>query len=245
MMAETELLFLSDTFQFEAWTRILSKGEDNDGHYIVTGGTVFYPGGGGQEPDKGFIEKENSSRFPVMKASMKGHEIRHYYEEDENSFEEGEKVWIRIDKAHRIQNAKLHTAGHLLASVVYEELKWPLTPLKGFHYQQGAYIEFDPAEDMTAIDEKALSEAIDKDIQKQLPITISLVSKDSELFKLAFKPKGFIVPEDKALRLVKIGGYLAYPCSGTHLHHTGELNFFRIKHIKHKKGKLRISYEVG
>lgn len=245
MMAETELLFLSDTFRFEVSTRVLFKGEDNDGHYVVTGDTVFYPGGGGQEPDKGFIEKENGSDFPVLKASMRGQEVRHYYEGDENGFEEEEKVVIRIDEAHRIQNAKLHTAGHLLASVVYEKLKWPLIPLKGFHYQQGAYIEFDPSEDMTAVDEEALNEAVDKDIQSQLPITISLVSKDSDLFKRAFKPKGFIVPEDKPLRLVKIGGYLAYPCGGTHLHHTGELNFFRMKYLKHKKGKLRISYEVG
>lgn len=244
-MTETELLFLSDTFQFEVATQILFTGEDSDGHYIVTSDTIFYPGGGGQEPDKGFIEKENGSDFPIIMASLKGREIRHYYEDDKCSFEEEEKVVIRIDKAHRIQNAKLHTAGHLLASVVYEGLKWPLTPLKGFHYQQGAYIEFDPAEDLAEIDEKVLTDTIEKDIQRQLLVTAQLVSKDSDLFRAAFKSPGFIVPEDKTLRIVRIGGYLAYPCGGTHLHHTGELHFFRIKHIKHKKGKLRISYEVA
>lgn len=245
MMENTELLFLSDTFQFEVTTKISHTDEDDDGHYLVAESTLFYPGGGGQEPDKGFIEKENGERFPIIKASLKGGDIRHYYEHEESCFQDGERVMIKIDKEHRIQNARLHTAGHLLASVVYEELKWPLIPLKGFHYQQGAYVEFDPKEELTDVDEKALNNVVDATIQKRLPVTTYLVAKESDLFKSAFKPVGFIIPEDKPLRLVKIGDYLAYPCGGTHLHHTGELNFFKIKHIKHKKGKLRISYEVG
>lgn len=244
-MANTELLFLSDTFQFEVPAQISFKGEDSAGHYLVTDRTIFYPGGGGQEPDKGLIEKENGNSLPVIKVTRAGHEIRHYYEGDGDSFEEGENINLRIDEAFRLQNAKLHTGGHLLASVVYEELKWPFIPVKGFHYQQGAYIEFNPKEEIVEIDEKVLSNAINDSIQKQLPVTTCIVSSDSILFKQAFKPEGFIVPEDQALRLVKIGGYLASPCGGTHLHHTGELNFFRIKHIKHKKRRVRISYEVG
>lgn len=244
-MASTELLFLSDTFQFETPAQLSFVGHDDDGHYLVTDKTIFYPGGGGQEPDKGMIIKEDGTEFPVVKATLNNHQVRHYIECEDNSFQQGELIGIKIDKAHRIQNAKLHTGGHLLASVVYEELKWPMTPVKGFHYQQGAYIEFDPAEEIIGIDEKELNGAVDECIQKQLPVTINVVTKDSSLFKQAFKPAGFIAPEGKPLRLVKIQGYLSYPCGGTHLHHTGELNFFKIKHIRHKKGKVRISYEVG
>lgn len=243
-MAQTTLLYLSDTFQFEVDTTVTVSGEDDDGPYVVTDATVFYPGGGGQEPDKGEIITLKNTAIPIMKAALINGEVHHYHGGE--ALQTGDKITIRIDSEHRLQNAKLHTGGHLLSSVVYEKLELPFRPVKGFHYQQGAYIEFDPQqEDTPEIDPEKLSQILTEDIAKELPVKVTFVTSDNTLFQQAFKPEGFIIPENKPLRLVRISPYLAYPCGGTHLHNTGELNFMSIKHVKHKKGRIRISYQTG
>lgn len=243
-MAQTTLLYLSDTFRFEVETTVTVSAEDDEGPYIVTDATVFYPGGGGQEPDKGEIIKSNKSAIPILKAILIKGEIRHYHNKAE--LQTGDKITIRIDSEHRLQNARLHTGGHLLSSVVFEKLKLPLRPVKGFHYQQGAYIEFDPTEEEAPeIEPEKLHEALAEDIARELPVIAAVAASNDPLFQAAFKPEGFILPKEKPLRLVKISPYLAYPCGGTHLHHTGELNFMSIKHVKHKKGRIRISYQTG
>jgi alanyl-tRNA synthetase len=241
-MADTALLFLSDTFQFEVDCAITATGEDDSGPYVVTSATVFYPGGGGQEPDKGHILTGDGIRHPILKAAFVDHHMRHYVSE---ALPAAGTVSIRIDREHRLQNARLHTGGHLLSAVVHEKLKWPFMPVKGFHYQQGAYVEFAPTEDMPEVNPDELKFALAGDITKKLPVSTVLVSKQDPLFERAFKPEGFIAPAGRPLRLVSITPYLAYPCGGTHLHHTGELSWLNIKHIKHKKGNIRISYEVG
>lgn len=238
----TQLQFLSDTFQFEIETSITGSGEDDDGPYVVTGSTIFYPGGGGQEPDKGFIITPLGEEIPILKARIKHQAVRHYL--PERLTEKG-PVTIRIDPEYRVQNARLHTGGHLLSAIVFEKLHWPLKPVKGFHYQQGAYVEFEPEEEMSEIPESVLNEALAEDITKKLPVSTCLVSADDPAFQQAFKPENFVPPAGKPLRLVQINSYLALPCGGTHLHDTGEINRLKIKYIKHKKGNIRISYEAG
>lgn len=243
-MAQTTLLYLADTFQFDTETTITASGEDDDGPYVVTDATVFYPGGGGQEPDKGHILRQDGSAIVVSKAILKKGTMHHYLAE--HDLQTGDQVRITIDSEYRLQNAKLHTGGHLLSAVIYEQLGLPLVPVKGFHYQQGAYVEFAPQdENMPAVDPDELHRAVQKDIAGQLPVTATIVSTGDAAYAEAFKPEDFVPPEDKPLRLVRIGAYRPIPCGGTHLRHTGELKSLAVKHIKHKKGNIRISYHAG
>lgn len=243
-MAQTALLFLSDTFLFEADTLVTSSAGDDDGPYVVTAATIFYPGGGGQEPDKGNLITANGTVIPIVKAVLRNGKMYHYLEHHE--IQTGDRVTLRIDAEHRLQNARLHTGGHLLSAVVYEKLKLPLLPLKGFHYQQGAYVEFDPLEENPPeADATELQEALAEDIAGQLPVKTANVPETDPAYLRALKPEDFTPPEDRPVRLVTIGNYLPLPCGGTHLHHTGELNFITIKSIKHKKGNIRISYKTG
>jgi alanyl-tRNA synthetase len=220
---------------------VTSCGEDDGGPYVVTGATVFYPGGGGQEPDKGMIIHQ-AADYPVLKAVLHGGQMRHYIG---GKIATGQQVTIRVDAEHRMQNARLHTAGHLLSSVVHEKLQWPLLPVKGFHYQQGAYVEFERAEPEGAFCLERLQEALSEEISRDLAVSAAFVAADEDAFEQAVKPQGFLAPAGRPLRIVRIDPYRAYPCGGTHLVHTGQLQWIRITHLRHKKGNIRISYEAG
>ncbi len=238
----TQLQFLSNSFQFETDATITGSGEDDDGPYVVTDHTIFYPGGGGQEPDKGIIINESGVSFSVLKAKRKNSEVRHYLSEE---LPLDTVVKMAIDRDYRLQNTRLHTAGHLLASVVYEKLGWPLQPVKGFHYQKGAYVEFEPEKEMDEIPETALYQAVMEDIRSKLPVASTIAVPEAVDSASVFVPEGFSLPQGEPLRLVSIEGYNSVPCGGTHLHHTGEIKNFSIKQIRHKKGRIRISYRAG
>jgi len=44
---ETLLLYLSNTYQFEGKSKLLSHGCDAKGPYVILSETIFYPQGGG------------------------------------------------------------------------------------------------------------------------------------------------------------------------------------------------------
>jgi len=243
MSNHTALLFYSDSFLFDTDTVVIESEEDDLGPYVATQATVFYPGGGGQEPDKGVLVTPDDETHPILQAIWTGGEMRHY---TDTLLGRKDAVRIQIDAEHRHRNEKLHTGGHLLASLVFEKLQWPLRPVKGFHYQQGAYVEFEPTAQGPEPDTILLDQALTEAIRQQLPVeSFTVTTPEDPRYRAAFKPEGFIPPENQPLRLVKIGSYMACPCGGTHLHHTGELSWLRVRHIKHKKGRIRISYEAG
>lgn len=242
-MMNTQLQFLTDSFQFETDATVTGSGEDDDGPYVVTSQSIFYPGGGGQEPDKGLIINDSGSSFPILKAKRRHAELRHYLSETPAI---DSRVKIIIDRAYRLQNTCLHTAGHLLASVVYEKMGLPLQPVKGFHYQKGAYIEFEPEKEMDEFPEAEIYQAVMEDIAAGLPVSTAISSPAAINDPSVFVPEGFSLPEGQSsLRLVTIEGYKSVPCGGTHLHHIGEIGRFSIKQIRHKKGRIRISYRAG
>lgn len=51
--------------------------------------------------------------------------------------------------------------------------------------------------------------------------------------------------EPHAPRMVRIGSYPAQACGGTHVARVGEIRGIRIKSLKSKAGKLRVSYDVA
>ncbi len=241
-MTGMQLQFLSDTFQFETEATVTGSGEDDDGSYVVTNQTVFYPGGGGQEPDKGLITNGAGTPFPIKKGKVKNGEPCHYID---MLLPVNSAVKITIDRGYRLQNARLHTAGHLLSSVISEKLHWPLRPVKGFHYQKGAYMEFEPDDEIDEIPEETLHRAMEDDIKNCLPVSTAFVDVEDLNAPSVFVPEGFAPSKNRGLRLVTIKGYRSIPCGGTHLHHTGEIGSFAIKQIRHKKGRVRISYRAG
>lgn len=238
----TQLQFLSDTFQFETEATVTGSGDDDDGPYVVTNQTVFYPGGGGQEPDKGLVTNEEGMIFPILKAKLRKDELRHYLPE---KLPVDSVVKIAIDRDYRLQNTRLHTAGHLLASVVFERLDWPLRPVKGFHYQKGAYVEFEPEEEVEDLPETALEFVMRDEIVSNRQVMAETAAVSALQRPDVLVPDGFVLHEGQSLRLITIEGYKAVPCRGTHLHHTGEIGSFSVKQIRHKKGRIRISYRAG
>ncbi len=236
----TEALYFHDTFLFQSHARVSSLIRNETGTAIVLDRTIFYPQGGGQPTDTGTISSD-TAEFQVSKALYREDgAIAHYGTFLKGGMETGDEVTLSIDEHRRLLNAKNHTAGHLLTFAA-EKIFPELIGMKGYHFPDGPYVEFEGtlAETKKAGAAGYIEQAVRKMIEQALPIEVRLVNA-GELARLCrnILPN---TPRSDSVRAMIVGG-AALACGGTHLANTKEVGSFSIRKIKEEKGRTKIGY---
>lgn len=234
----TLLRYLSDGSLFQASAHVVSVKTCADGRIdVVLDETIFYPQGGGQPADNGTIDA-SSGRFSVSDVRLDQDGIVHHFGSFEHgSFGPGQDVTLLLDAERRVRNSKVHSAGHLIDCVV-TQMALPLKPGKGYHFPEGAYVEYEGALDATPELIAELQENINALIKKDIPVRACMVSEHEA------REQGLHVPAGKSGRLVAFEGFAPCGCGGTHVKRVGEIGAIVIRKIKSKAGNVRISYDV-
>lgn len=240
----TNKLFLENTFLYAILVNVISINEDQFGFYFVTDKTIFYPQGGGQPNDFGWIS-DGKMEVKIIKAKYGENGIvKHYTETLLLSSMLDKEVAMHIDSRTRKLNSAYHTAGHWLSQIISENLQLELFPVKGHHFTGEAYVEFEGNENL--IKEDTLDNiklAMRIDLQTNPKIVAQEVSIDNPLMKKALLPKNFAPLTDRPLRLVTIEGYKPVPCGGTHFEKLRSIKSINPTKIYKKGKRIRLSYE--
>lgn len=237
----TILSYFNDTYQFNDTTTLTCCNSDEKGHYLLLNKTLFYPQGGGQPSDSGYI-KFGDKIVPIQSVKRVADEIRHYTDNDYSDFQ-GQSGTVYIDPDKRLLHAKLHTAGHLLSNIV--ESIYPMCHgVKGHHYPELSYVEFE----ITGGSLGEFSQVkIDEMILKYIEENHVVVTDELTPEKLQQSPPKFTVnmqDSDQAVRIIRIGDFPFSPCGGTHVKNIAELVGLKVTKIKIKNNILRISYQL-
>ncbi|MCJ7571166.1 MAG: alanyl-tRNA editing protein [Candidatus Thermoplasmatota archaeon] len=204
----------------------------NKDDYIILDKTAFYPMGGGQSSDTGFIEWDNK-KSEVLQVIKKGNAIKHIIKGEKPSVEI--QVHATIDWDIRYKHMKMHTAQHIISGIVFDDYK-ARTVGNQIHADYSR-VDFHPVK----FSEKDLEDIVKKFneiVSMNLPVNIyeeeriSLEKRvDTQRSNLDLLPK-FI----SKLRIVEIQGFDICPCAGTHVKNTSEIP--HIKEIRREtKGK--------
>ncbi|TDQ78197.1 alanyl-tRNA editing protein [Sphingobacterium yanglingense] len=236
---ETHLIYYHSPKTTLNQTQILDYGTDDNGFFIIPQESCYFPGGGGQESDTAEITIGNTT-IPIIKGAFHSNSLKIYI--DRQEIEDNAIITLKIDPIKRAVNSQLHTAGHLITSIIYEELKLNLTPIKGSHYPSNSAIEFDTANTVQNIDIEDINSILDTFIRQKIPIHSKIVSTASSEYKDSFRTSHFTPQADTSIRLVKIGNYLNYACGGTHATDTAELHGIRVLKVNTKKNILKVKY---
>ncbi|MBS0656264.1 MAG: hypothetical protein JSR46_10840 [Verrucomicrobia bacterium] len=218
----TKIGYFEDSYKFSASCHILASSQDEHGSYLTLTETIFYPQGGGQPSDKGSVAVEGTQAF-IHAVRWAGDEVRHYTDREYPHLV-GREVQALVDEERRVQNSRLHTAGHLLAHIV-EMLCPSWRAHKGHHYPDGAYVEFVcECSNAPGIDLAQVNTALARAVAEDLPI--------------------FIQNDNPSHRLVAIGSYQPQRCGGTHVKSLKELAGFSATKQKQKGSQLKIGYSI-
>jgi len=227
----TELLFRADAYLREA--EAVVTGHTAEGG-ILLDRTVFYPTGGGQPGDSGWLAWGGTTVPIATAVKAEGGQVALVMAEPMALPPVGTVVTQRLDWERRHRHMRVHTALHLLSVVI------PLPVTGGQIGAERGRLDFDmpdPPEDVAAIEEK-----LNALIALDLTVSDTWIS-DAELAANPGLVKTMSVQPPVGqgrVRLVRIGtaGHQVdlQPCGGTHVARTAEIGHVSIGKIE-KKGR--------
>lgn len=240
----TDLLYMED-FDVETCSSVIKSIAQTDESRvdIELDKTCFYPRGGGQDWDTGFITKGDSV-FKVEEVRLDENGIVHHVgtlEGEELSI--GDTVECRVDHDRRSINTRLHSAGHIIDMAI-DSIGLDWLAVKGQHYPHLSAVEYEgtwnpeQAEEVRKNIEQTANEIVAKGADnslKFLPI--------EEMHKVVRHVPANI-PKNKPARVVMYGESFGIPCGGTHVKNLSQIGKLQVPKLKEKKGVIRASYTV-
>jgi len=232
----TEALYHTDAYLKEFDATVVAV----DGNQVALDRTAFYPGGGGQPNDIGWLSAGDQT-WTVTKVGKQGAVIWH--ELDREAPAVGTRVQGKIDWDRRYQLMRTHTAMHILCGVIFRDYGASVTggnmePLKG-------RMDFE-FETMRQEFVKQIEEKINVEIAKARPTRVKILPRD-EAFRIPdlIRTKINLLPEGIAeIRTIEIEGLDLQADGGTHVANTSEVGHIRVTDYK-SKGKINKRIEVA
>ncbi|MFB6174958.1 MAG: alanine--tRNA ligase [Candidatus Nanohalobium sp.] len=236
---ETEKLYYRDQKLQRCEAEVIAVRED----WIVLDRTVFYPEGGGQEPDHGTLEKDGKL-FDVVDVQKQQDIVLH--KAASHDLKVGDSVEARIDGDRRKQLMQHHSSTHMVNGATRKHLGehiWQAgahkTQEKGrldvTHYEKISREKLDEIE-------ASVRDMID---QNRTIITEELPKSEAEQ-RYGFRIYQGGAPPGNMVRLIKIEDIDVEACGGTHLSSTGEAGEFYITGSKRiQDGVIRLEYKAG
>ncbi|MFC7166403.1 alanyl-tRNA editing protein [Halospeciosus flavus] len=217
-MTDTTQLYLEDSElrSFEATVEAVS------GDRVVLDRTAFYPEGGGQPADHGWLYGPEGRDWRVTDV-QKGAEIFHHVEGEPP--EAGTTLTAELDWDRRHAHMRYHTAQHLLSAVLLEEFDAETTGNQLYEDRARldcAYPRFED-DDLDRIEER-----VNEYVERSIPVDWYTLDReeaeeqlDPERTRLELLPDSIT-----EVRLVEITGVDRTACAGTHVSNTEEVGEF-------------------
>jgi len=220
----TEPLFQQDAYLKECTASVLEEGADG----VVLDRTVFYPLGGGQPGDTGWLQAADGRRWRVVDTRKgEGGRILHKLEEGAGSPAAGEAVTAAVDWERRYAHMRMHTALHLLGSV----LRYGVTG--GQIGAERSRLDFDT---QAEIDKEAVTAAVNALVAEGRPVCSSWIT-DEELDRQPDLVRTLSVQPPRGagrVRLLAVRGVDLQPCGGTHVASTAEIGPLVVTKVESK-----------
>jgi misacylated tRNA(Ala) deacylase len=185
---------------------------------VVLADTIFYPQGGGQPCDLGFL-KQGDHIFPVIGVRKLDGMIVH--ELSLSGLAVGDSVVAHIDWERRYALMRAHTASHAIAAVFHTDFGAKITGNQ--LATDGIRMDFDVELFDRAMLESSIAK-VNSFLAQDLPVSISFMPRDEALRDPAMvKLAGALPPAVAILRIVSIGHVDRQADGGTHVHKTSEI----------------------
>ena len=220
----TDLRYLPDADGVTEFEATVTETTDD---YVVLDGTYFYPGGGGQPPDRGELSWDGG-RASVVDAEKNHGDVRHHVADVEGALPApGAAITGRIDADRRDRLRRTHTAQHVVSRVVLDE--YGAATVGNRVSVDGARIDFDPADfddDDLATIERLTNRVLDRDLPVEKAERPRAAVEDAVP---AGRTQLDLIPAHvDPLRVVAIDDFDLCPCGGTHVDRLGEVGTVRL-----------------
>ncbi len=221
--------YYQDAYLSELTTAIREFRKDDRGIWYVFDDTIFYPRGGGQNSDTGFI---NGCRVSdVRKTSDK---VWHLLDKQIVN-----PVQMRLDWESRYANMQQHTGQHIISSVCAKQFDWQTVSVHLGRTETLIELE------CGTIDENSLQqvENYSNELVRSAEPVSAIFVKREELQKYNLRRE--IKVTDEMVRLISIGEADITGCGGTHVKNTAEVGIIKLIDYEKIRNHIRLKALVG
>ena len=187
--------------------------------------TAFFPEGGGQAGDSGFLED-----VEIFDTHEKQGIVWHYAKAP---LDPGAQVLGRIDWDKRFSRMQQHSGEHIVSGLVHARFGYDNV---GFHLgEQEVTLDFNgniTKEELVEIELEA-----NKAVFANLPVQISFPSRE-ELAFLEYRSK---IEIEGQVRIVTIPGIDVCACCAPHVKLTGEIGLIKLTGVQSHRGGVRVN----
>ncbi|WP_299622780.1 alanine--tRNA ligase [uncultured Tenacibaculum sp.] len=215
---------LSVDVKLTRYRKVTTK-KDGDQYQLVFNMTPFYPEGGGQVGDKGFLEDVHGDVIHILDTKKENNVIIHYTKNLPKHLNESFKAVV--NEEYRRLSASNHTATHLLHQA--------LRTILGTHVEQKGslvspkHLRFDFSH-FSKVDNDQLRE-IEEFVNARIRENLPLEEKRNIPMQQAIDEGAIALFGEKygdSVRAIKFGQSMEL-CGGTHVQQTGDVWYFKIK----------------
>ncbi|RUL50341.1 alanyl-tRNA editing protein [Lysinibacillus antri] len=226
-----DLFYYVNSTMKEFTAQVVCTGIDKERPYVVLSNTAFYPTGGGQPHDTGWI-----NNVPVVDVEKVNDEIRHYIDGPTNSVN-GE-VHGKLNWERRFDHMQQHCGQHILTAAFVELFDFATV---SFHLGS-ELVTIDLNTNAITEEQLALAEQrANEIILENRPVETKWITKD-ELSQYPLR-KDVAVEDD--IRLVIIPDFDYNGCGGTHPPSTGQVSALKIMGTEKMKKNIRVHFVCG
>ena len=221
--------------EFDINAKILAIFEDGDEKssikapgkgIIISNKTSFYPEGGGEVADTGYIKTSNACA-KVIDVQKKNDIIFHYVELSEGELKKDDESEFIIDLDRRLDIQRNHSATHLLDQALKNVLGQNINQAGSLVDEDKLRFDFTYNKSINKDELRKIEDEINSVIRQQLP-----VRKEYMDYKKSEELGAVALFEDKykdVVRVVSMGDYSIELCGGCHVNNTSEVLIFKIK----------------
>ena len=225
----TEKLYYNDSHMTEFTATVLLCQHTNEQYKVVLNRTAFFPEGGGQYADTGYIEG-----VEVTDVQEDNGVIYHY---TNAPIEEGTVVQCKLNKHLRFMKMQQHSGEHIVSGLINRRFGYDNV---GFHLgSEDCTMDFNG--NITKEELREIETEANKAVIKNLDIEV-IYPTDKELKDIDYRSKKEI---DGQVRIVRIPGYDVCACCAPHVSKTGEIGIIRLTNVQRYKGGVRVTMLCG
>jgi len=237
-LPETKKLYYEDHYTKEFDAKVIwAKGSE-----IILDQTAFYPDGGGQPGDIGYISN-NGKKTKVKNTIKTGDTIVHIID---GKLKVGDKIHGVIDWDHRYTLMKHHTGTHVVNGALRHllgEHVWQAGSQLGLNE---ARFDFSHYKSISDSERKEIEKLANQFIKKATPVEKKTMDRNTAEKNYGFRLYQGGVPPGNSIRVLNIPDIDVEACGGTHLNNIREVEKIRIiKTERIQDGVNRIIFAAG